>query len=95
MGIRTLTLMMVTDLSDAEIVLGKLASRLVAILGIVACGLPALAILTSLGRHRGRLDGYRGHGGIGGGPVADLLGVGDQAARGRSWQPMPLMRSGC
>jgi ABC-type transport system involved in multi-copper enzyme maturation permease subunit len=44
-----LTLMMVTDLSDAEIVLGKLASRLVTILGIVACGLPALAILTSLG----------------------------------------------
>ena len=44
-----LTLMMVTDLSDAEIVLGKLASRLVTILGIVACGLPVLAILTSLG----------------------------------------------
>jgi ABC-type transport system involved in multi-copper enzyme maturation permease subunit len=44
-----LTLMMVTDLSDAEIVLGKLGSRLVTILGIVACGLPALAILTSLG----------------------------------------------
>jgi ABC-type transport system involved in multi-copper enzyme maturation permease subunit len=44
-----LTLMMVTDLSDAEIVLAKLASRLVTILGIVACGLPVLAILTSLG----------------------------------------------
>ena len=44
-----LMLMMVTDLSDAEIVLGKLASRLVTILGIVACGLPVLAILTSLG----------------------------------------------
>jgi ABC-type transport system involved in multi-copper enzyme maturation permease subunit len=44
-----LTLIMVTDLSEAEIVLGKLASRLVTILGIVACGLPALAILTSLG----------------------------------------------
>jgi ABC-type transport system involved in multi-copper enzyme maturation permease subunit len=41
--------MMVTDLSDTEIVLGKLASRLVTILGIVACGLPVLAILTSLG----------------------------------------------
>jgi ABC-type transport system involved in multi-copper enzyme maturation permease subunit len=44
-----LTMMMVTDLSDAEIVLGKLALRLVTILGIVACGLPVLAILTSLG----------------------------------------------
>jgi hypothetical protein len=44
-----LTLMMVTDLSDAEIVLGKLASRLVTVLGVVACGLPVLAILTSLG----------------------------------------------
>jgi ABC-type transport system involved in multi-copper enzyme maturation permease subunit len=44
-----LTLMMVTDLSDGEIVLGKLASRLVTILGIVACGLPVLAILTSQG----------------------------------------------
>jgi ABC-type transport system involved in multi-copper enzyme maturation permease subunit len=44
-----LTLMMVTDLSDAEIVSGKLASRVVTILGIVACGLPVLAIMTSLG----------------------------------------------
>ncbi len=44
-----LTLTMATDLSDAEIVLGKLASRLVTILGIIACGLPVLAILTSLG----------------------------------------------
>ena len=44
-----LTLMMVTDLSDAEIVLGKLASRLVTVLGVVACGLPVLAIMTSLG----------------------------------------------
>ncbi len=44
-----LTLMMVTDLSDAEIVLGRLASRLVTVLGVIACGLPVLAILTSLG----------------------------------------------
>jgi ABC-type transport system involved in multi-copper enzyme maturation permease subunit len=44
-----LTLMMVTDLSDAEIVLGKLASRLAAVLGVMACGLPVLAISTSLG----------------------------------------------
>ena len=40
---------MVTDLSDAEIVLGKLASRLVTVAGVVACGLPVLAIMTALG----------------------------------------------
>ncbi len=44
-----LTLMMVTDLSDAEIVLGKLAVRLVTVFSLMACGLPVLAILTSLG----------------------------------------------
>ena len=44
-----LTLMMVTDLSDAEIVLGRLASRLVTVLGVIACGLPVLAMLTCLG----------------------------------------------
>jgi ABC-type transport system involved in multi-copper enzyme maturation permease subunit len=44
-----LTLMMVTDLSDAEIVLGKLAARLVTVFSVIACGLPVLAILTSLG----------------------------------------------
>jgi ABC-type transport system involved in multi-copper enzyme maturation permease subunit len=45
----SLTLMLITDLSDAEIVLGKLASHLVTVLGVIACGLPVLAILTSLG----------------------------------------------
>jgi ABC-type transport system involved in multi-copper enzyme maturation permease subunit len=44
-----LTHMLVTDLSDPEIVLGKLASRLVPVLGLVACALPLLAILTLLG----------------------------------------------
>jgi len=44
-----LTLMMVTDLSDAEIVLGRLVSRMVTVLGVIACGLPVLAILTALG----------------------------------------------
>ncbi len=44
-----LVLMMVTDLSDAEIILGRLASRLITVLGVIACGLPVLAILTSLG----------------------------------------------
>jgi ABC-type transport system involved in multi-copper enzyme maturation permease subunit len=44
-----LTMMMVTDLSDAEIVLGKFASRLVAILGVIACTLPVFAMTTALG----------------------------------------------
>ena len=34
----------VTDLSDAEIVLGKLGSRLAPILGLLACGLPVTAL---------------------------------------------------
>src|SRR5262249_9103317 len=44
-----LALMMATGLSDAEIVLGKLAAHVVIILGIVACSLPVLAIATGLG----------------------------------------------
>ncbi len=45
----TLTHLMVTDLSDGEIVLGKLAARLVPVLGLVGCALPVMAILTLLG----------------------------------------------
>jgi len=44
-----LTLMMATDLSDAEIVLGRFASLMVTVVGVVACGLPTLAITASLG----------------------------------------------
>ncbi len=44
-----LALMMTTDLTDLEIVLGRLASRLVSTLGVVACGLPVLALSTLLG----------------------------------------------
>jgi len=44
-----LTHVLVTDLSDTEIVLGKLAARLVPVLGLVGCTLPLLAILTLLG----------------------------------------------
>ena len=40
---------LVTDLSDSEIVLGKLAARLMRVLGLVACALPLMAILTLLG----------------------------------------------
>jgi ABC-type transport system involved in multi-copper enzyme maturation permease subunit len=44
-----MTHVLVTDLSDSEVVLGKLAARLVPVLGLVACALPLLAILTLLG----------------------------------------------
>ncbi len=38
-----------TDLSDSEIVLGKLGSRLAPILGVLACGLPVTALAALLG----------------------------------------------
>ncbi len=41
--------LMVTELSSAEIVLGKLASRLVPVLGLVACSLPVLTLTFFLG----------------------------------------------
>jgi ABC-type transport system involved in multi-copper enzyme maturation permease subunit len=41
--------MFVTDLSDAEIVLGKLSARLTPILGMIACGLPVAGIAGLLG----------------------------------------------
>ena len=45
----TLTHMLMTDLSVAEIVLGKLAARLVPVLTMLACTLPVLEILALLG----------------------------------------------
>ena len=45
----TLAHVLVTDLSDREIVLGKLAARLVPVLGLVGCALPVMAMLTLLG----------------------------------------------
>ena len=44
-----LTHMLVTDLSDAEIVLGKLAAGLIPVLGLASCALPMMAILMLLG----------------------------------------------
>ncbi len=44
-----MTHVLVTDLTDPEIVLGKLVARLVPVLGLVACALPILAIMTLLG----------------------------------------------
>ena len=41
--------MLVTDLSDSEIVLGKLAARLLPVLGLVAGSWPVMAIGTLLG----------------------------------------------
>src|SRR5215469_5089672 len=45
----TLTHFLATDLSDPEIVLGKLAARLLPILGLVACSWPVLALSSLLG----------------------------------------------
>ena len=45
----TLAHMLMTDLSDSEIVLGKLAARLLPVLGLVACTWPVMAISSLLG----------------------------------------------
>jgi ABC-type transport system involved in multi-copper enzyme maturation permease subunit len=45
----TLEHMMATDLSDSEIVLGKLGARLMPVFGLIACSLPVLALSTLLG----------------------------------------------
>jgi hypothetical protein len=45
----TPTHLLVTDLADGEIVLDKLAARLVPVMGLVRCALPVKALLTLLG----------------------------------------------
>jgi ABC-type transport system involved in multi-copper enzyme maturation permease subunit len=45
----TLTQMLLTDLSDVEIVFGKLAARVLPMIGLVCCALPVLALATLLG----------------------------------------------
>src|SRR5262249_14058389 len=45
----TLTHVLATDLSDPEIVLGKLAARLLPVFGLVACSWPVLALSSLLG----------------------------------------------
>ena len=45
----TLDHILVTDLSDSEIVLGKLAARLLPVMGLVACSWPVMAISSLLG----------------------------------------------
>jgi ABC-type transport system involved in multi-copper enzyme maturation permease subunit len=44
-----MTHMLMTDLADFEIVLGKLAARLVPVVGLVACTLPMMELLILLG----------------------------------------------
>ena len=41
--------MLMTDLTNREIVVGKLAARLAPILSLIACTLPVLELLTLLG----------------------------------------------
>jgi ABC-type transport system involved in multi-copper enzyme maturation permease subunit len=48
-GRGTLAHMLATDLSDPEIVLGKLAARLLPVFGLVACSWPVLALSSLLG----------------------------------------------
>src|SRR5271166_544717 len=45
----TLAHMLMTDLSDTEIVLGKLGARLLPVMGLVACTWPVMAISSLLG----------------------------------------------
>ena len=65
----TLAHMLMTDLSDAEIVLGKLAARLLPVFALVACSWPVMAISSLLGG----ID-----------PIALTLGVRDYRGRGRA-----------
>jgi ABC-type transport system involved in multi-copper enzyme maturation permease subunit len=44
-----LALLFATDLTDSEIVLGKLSARLVPVLGLIACAAPVMALATPLG----------------------------------------------
>ena len=44
-----LTLLFATDLTDAEIVLGKLAARLAPVLGLIACAAPVIGMASPLG----------------------------------------------
>ncbi|WP_422932152.1 ABC transporter permease [Singulisphaera sp. PoT] len=45
----SLTLLLTTHLTDSEIVLGKLAARLLPVLGLIACAAPVQSLATTLG----------------------------------------------
>ena len=98
-----LTLLFATDLSDAEIVLGKLAARLVPVLGMILCVAPVLSIATlfggidPVGADRGLARGalLRGLRLLAG---ADAVGLGEEDARGadgdlRLRHPLPAGRT--
>ena len=48
-GRGTLLHLLVTDLSDPEVVIGKLAARLVPVLGLLGCSVPIMFICTMMG----------------------------------------------
>ena len=81
----TLLHMLMTDLSAAEIVLGKLAARLTPVLAMICCTLPMLELLSLLGGvdplALGRLCGFSRAGGPGLLAGASLLAAGRQDAR--------------
>ena len=83
----TLEHMMATDLSDSEIVLGKLAARLMPILGLIAASMPVLALEYATGRGRPagagrRVPGRRFRRGIRVLAGAGALRLGPEAVRG-------------
>ena len=85
----TLTHMLVTDLTDPEIVLGKLAARLLPILGLVACTWPVLAICSLLGGidPTALTAGVRNHPGRRLARLRDgsrIVSLGQEAPRGRA-----------
>jgi hypothetical protein len=93
-----LALMMTTQITNAEIVLGKVASHLVVVLGVIFCGLPVLAITALLG---GADSWAIFHGtlviiGVAVlGVVVSLFVQSGPASRTRhSWPPTPRGRSG-
>ena len=70
-----LTHMLVTDLADAEIVLGKLAARLLPVVALVAATIPVLALAG---------PARRGH--LRGDPVADADHAGAGGLRLHAWR---------
>ena len=75
----TLDHLLATDLSDAEIVLGKLGVRLVPVVGLIACVLPIMAPVGAPGRDRPERAFWLvpdGHWLRGAGLLAGLLAIG-------------------
>ena len=82
----TLAHMLMTDLSDPEIVLGKLAARLMPVMGLVACSWPVMAMCALLGgidpiALTARVRDHRGRGDPGLHDRPDALGLGQEVSR--------------